>query len=359
MRLRPGGDPTHLAPRVVAWEVTRACNLACSHCRASAMTEPDPAELNTFEGFTLIDEIAATGKNIILILTGGEPLLRPDIFELALRGSAQGLRVVMAPNGTLINDQAARSMVASGISRISVSLDGPSAGYHDAFRGVEGAFEKSLQGIERAVAAGLEFQVNTTVTKANLPLLPEIHALAARLGARAHHIFLLVPTGRGRAMTDQIIGPEEYEDVLHWLYEAQLAGKMELKATCAPHYNRVVRQRARAEGRRVEPAVFGSAAHGRGCLGGRGFAFVSHTGQVQPCGYLELDCGQVRERTFTQIYRESEIFLKLRDDAAYQGKCGACEFLRVCGGCRARAFAATGDFLAEEPLCAHQPGRPA
>ena len=290
--------PSHQAPRLVAWEVTRACNLACVHCRASALTEPDPAELTTEEGFRLIDQIAALGQGIILILTGGEPLMRADVFDLASHGTKAGLRVVMAPNGTLITEDKARGMVASGIERISVSIDGATAADHDKFRGVPGAFDSLMKGLENARKAGLEFQVNTTVTRANMPQIEEIQDMVIKLGAAAHHIFLLVPTGRGRNLTGEIISAEEYEDVLGWFYQRRDKTPIQLKATCAPHYHRILRQKARAEGKKVDFNTFGLDAVSRGCLGGQGFVFVSHSGQVQPCGYLELDCGQVREKDF-------------------------------------------------------------
>jgi len=343
------------APRLVAWEVTRACNLACLHCRAAAINEPDPNELTTAEGLRLIDQIAAMGQGIILIMTGGEPLLRPDVFELAAHGTARGLRVVMAPNGTLITPETAQKIKASGVQRISISLDGSAAQDHDRFRGVDGAFERTLEGLRYARDAGLEFQVNTTVTRGNLGQIEAIQDMAISMGAAAHHIFLLVPTGRGRALTNEVISAEEYEKVLNWFYDRHFKVPVELKATCAPHYHRILRQRARAEGKKVDFATFGLDAVSRGCLGGQGFVFVSHTGQVQPCGYLEVDCGQVREKDFSEIYRFSPVFLELRNRDCYKGKCQVCEYFQVCGGCRARAFEATGDYLAEEPLCLYQP----
>jgi len=317
--------------------------------------EPDPNELTTEEGRRLIDQIAAMGPGIILILSGGEPLMRADVFDLAAHGVSRGLRVAMAPNGTLITPEIAGKIKASGVERISVSLDGASPEEHDRFRMVQGAFERSLEGIEYARQAGLEFQINTTITRSNLGQIEAIQDMAIALGASAHHIFLLVPTGRGRNLTGEIISAREYEDVLNWFYDRQVSVDIELKATCAPHYHRVIRQRAGQEGRKVDFETFGPSAFSRGCLGGQGFVFISHTGQVQPCGYLDLDCGQVRERDFGQIYRTSPIFLRLRDQSLYQGKCGVCEFIQVCGGCRARAYEATGDYLAEEPLCVYRP----
>jgi len=353
---QPGGHAhgPGAGPRLIAWEVTRTCNLSCVHCRAAAQDRPYEGELSTSEAFAFLDNVASFAKPII-ILTGGEPLLRADIFEIAAYGKAKGFRMTMAPNGTLINQEKARQMKEAGIERISISIDGATAASHDAFRQVPGAFEGALRGIAHARQAGLEFQINTSITQQNLAELPDIQKLAVELGAVAHHIFLLVPTGRGKDLAEQTITAQQYEKTLHWFYEQKDQVPLQLKATCAPHYYRILRQRARADGRKVDVQTFGLDAMTRGCLGGIGFCFVSHVGQVQPCGYLELNCGNIREQPFREIWENSEIFKKLRDPSLYQGKCGQCEYLRVCGGCRARAYESTGDFLAPEPLCLYQP----
>ncbi len=356
--------------RMVAWEVTRSCNLACGHCRASALRGPYEGELGTEKCLRLLDEIAAVGKPVI-ILTGGEPLLRADIYDIAAYGNSLGLRMVLATNGTFVTEAVAKKLIEAGIRRVSISLDGPDAGSHDAFRCVPGAFVEALAGIEAMKKAGLEFQINTTITQANLAQIREIHDLAHRLGAAAHHIFLLVPTGRGKELAAQAIIPLAYEETLNWFYEEGLECGIQLKATCAPHYYRIFHQRRKEQGGAAGKAASAGAATGkpsgeltghplnamtRGCLGGSAFCFISHTGQVQPCGYLELDCGQVTKKSFSEIWNDSDIFCNLRDLSLYEGKCGRCEFLRVCGGCRARAYEATGDYLAEEPLCIYEPG---
>jgi AdoMet-dependent heme synthase len=340
--------------RLVAWEVTRTCNLACIHCRAAAMDRPYENELTTEECFGLLDEIQ-TFASPIIILTGGEPLLRPDIFEIAAYGTQKGFRMTMAVNATLLSVERARKLQEAGIQRISISLDGVTAGSHDAFRQMPGAFEGALRGVQYAREAGLDFQINTTITLQNLQELPAIQELTVSLGAVAHHIFLLVPMGRGKDLAEQAIGAEQYEKTLHWFYEQRDQVPLQLKATCAPHYHRILRQRAKADGREVDFKTFGLDAMTRGCLGGVGFAFVSHVGQVQPCGYLELDCGNIREKPFGEIWESSSIFKDLRDFGKYEGKCGGCEFVKVCGGCRARAYESTGNYLAEEPLCLYQP----
>jgi AdoMet-dependent heme synthase len=340
--------------RLVAWEVTRQCNLSCLHCRASADSGPYPDELSTTEGFVLLDQIREVGQPVV-ILTGGEPLLRPDIYELARHGHHLGLRMVMAVNGTLLNGEKARLLKESGIQRISISMDGASAESHDFFRQVRGAYNGILKGIEAAKSVDLEFQINTTVTRHNLHELGKIQEKVIEFGAVAHHIFMLVPTGRGRALIDQTISAEEYEKTLDWLVKRKDDIPLSIKATCAPHYYRILRETAHKEGKEISFKTHGLDAVTRGCLGGIGFCFVSHIGQVQPCGYLEVDSGNIRKQSFLEIWKSSPIFLSLRDQSQYAGKCGHCEYFRVCGGCRARAFEATGNYLEEEPLCTYQP----
>jgi len=353
-RSDPHGEKKRNTLRLVAWETTRNCNLACMHCRASATHGPFSGELDTKASFRLLDQISQVGKPII-ILTGGEPLLRPDIFDISRYGTKKGLRMVMAPNGTLITENLARQMADAGIQRISVSLDGATRESHDRFRGVDGAFEGALRGIKLAKQAGVEFQINTTITKTNLKEIPEIQELAIKLGAVAHHIFLLVPTGRGKYIVDQEITAAEYERTLNWFYDQREKSPLQLKATCAPHYYRILRQRAKQEGKTVTFKTHGMDAFTRGCLGGTGFCFISHRGIVQPCGFLDVNCGDITKTSFPEIWNGSDTFLSLRNFNNLKGKCGRCEFRKVCGGCRARAYEATGDFLAEEPLCNYQP----
>lgn len=317
---------------------------------------PYSGELDTRSSLQLLDQIAQIGKPIV-ILTGGEPLLRPDIFEIATYGTQKGLRMVMAPNGTLVTDDNAKQMAAAGIQRISVSLDGSTKERHDSFRGVDGAFEGAMRGIRSAKNAGIEFQVNTTISKLNYDQIPQILELAENLGAVALHIFLLVPTGRGKYIIDQEISAEEYETTLNWFYNQRNKTRLQLKATCAPHYYRILRQRAKEDGQTVTFKTHGLDAVTRGCLGGTGFCFVSHTGIVQPCGFLDLNCGDVTRQSFADIWKTSDIFTSLRNFKNLKGKCGICEYKAVCGGCRARAYEATGDYLAEEPLCSYEPDK--
>ncbi len=340
--------------RMIAWEVTRSCNLNCVHCRAASSCGPYAGELSTDKCLRLIDDIAASSSPV-MILTGGEPLLRPDIFEIAAYGTDKGLRMVMATNGTLVTPAVAKKMIESGIQRVSISIDGKDAHSHDAFRQQKGAFDGAMKGIEALKNVKMEFQINTTITANNLHQIKDILKLAKGIGAAAHHIFLLVPTGRGKDLAAQAITAADYEETLMWFYRESMTCGIQLKATCAPHYFRIMHQK-RPKGEKPVKKPGGHFHEStRGCLGGITFCFISHTGQVQPCGYLELDCGNVKKKSFASIWENSEIFRNLRDYSKYEGKCGRCEFIKVCGGCRARAYEATGDYLSEEPLCLFQP----
>ncbi|MCX7981510.1 MAG: radical SAM protein [Syntrophales bacterium] len=336
--------PAHL--RIVAWEITRRCNLNCIHCRAASHIKAYEGELSTTECLKIIEQMAMLGTSIV-ILTGGEPLLRPDFKDIATYGTEMGLRMVLATNGTMLTEEIVYQMKEAGISRVSVSLDGPDAEFHDRFRQVEGAFAGAIRGIELLKEMHMEFQINTTITFQNFRLMEKIHDLAVDLGAQAHHIFLLVPVGRAKSMEVENISPEAYERALIWFADHAKECPIELKATCAPHYYRIYREKGFKSPEMMT----------RGCLGGISFCFISHTGIVQPCGYLEINCGNVTKESLVNIWEQSEIFLKLRNLRGYKGKCGSCEFIKICGGCRARAFEATGDFLAEEPLCTYKPKR--
>lgn len=367
-------------PRLVFWESTAGCNLACIHCRRITVADQLlPQDLSTGEAFNLIDQIAAFARPIF-VLSGGEPLFRPDIFDIARHASDAGLIVALATNGTLIDAGVARQIKASGVQRVSISFDGADAPTHNIFRG-PGAFEKALAGMEHLRTVGVPFQINTTVARHNVDQMPETLALAKQIGAQALHLFLLVPVGCGVEIADdQQISPTEYEDVLNWMYDAEMVGGIELKATCAPHYFRIVRQRQAEERRqgifRERPASHhrqqqaGGNGHGasghpggqsamnamtKGCLAGTGVCFVSHRGEVFPCGYLPVEAGNIRQQPFRDIWEDSTLFAELRDPDLLGGKCGLCEFKRVCSGCRARAFGMTGEYLAEEPFCTYEP----
>ncbi|HAM15523.1 MAG TPA: radical SAM/SPASM domain-containing protein [Eggerthellaceae bacterium] len=360
---RPGAGPAAKAfeertgikaPRIIAWEITRSCNLACAHCRAAAHCDPYPGELSLEECKAVMDDIASI-TDPILILTGGEPLMRPDIWEIIDYAHEMGLSPVIGTNGTLISDECAAQIAAHGIPRVSVSLDFPDAAGQDAFRGREGAFDEALAGIRNLRAHGVGVQVNTTITKMNHRLVDDMHELALSEGAEAFHPFLLVPTGRGEDLVDVELSPDEYEEVLTWAYHCQKTSPMHFKPTDAPQYYRIIRQLSAREGREVTPETYGMEAMTRGCLGGITFAFISHVGDVQPCGYFDMQLGNVKETPFSEIWETSPVFDDLRHYDRLRGKCGACEYKGVCGGCRARALATTGDYLAEEPYCAYVP----
>jgi heme b synthase len=342
-------------PRLVYWELTKACNLNCIHCRAEAEWGPFEGELSLEEIRRVLDEIA-TRYSPIIVLTGGEPLVRHDIFQIADHARDAGLSTALATNGTLIDAEIAGRIRDAGIQRVSVSIDGADTATHDGFRGIPGSFERALEGIARLNAVGVDFQINTTITRRNEHQIEDIMSLAETLRAKALHIFMLVPVGCGVEIAEtEMISPERYEILLNWFYDRSRDTVLELKATCAPHYYRIMRQRAREEGRKLTFETDGMAAVTRGCLAGTGVCFISHRGEVRPCGYLPMEAGNVRQSSFVEIWERSPLFLELRDLGNLKGKCGACEYRTVCAGCRARAYHQTGDYLSDEPFCTHVP----
>ena len=363
MGFRPGGGEAAMAyeartgikaPRIIAWEITRSCNLSCAHCRAAAEFGHYHGELSLDQIKTTIDDIV-TITNPIIILTGGEPLMRPDIWEIIDYAQEKGAMPVIGTNATLITDEIAAKMAAHKIPRISVSVDFPTAAEHDAFRGQEGCFDKTIEGIRIAKRHGIGVQINMTVTTLNADKVEAVHDLAEELGIDAFHIFMLVPTGRGSDLLDKELPPAEYERVLAWAYERQKTSSLHFKPTDAPHYYRIIRQLAKAEGKKVTREEYGLDAMTRGCLGGITFVFISHTGDLQPCGYFDMQLGNVKEQSFSDIWTQSKVFNDLRDYSLLKGKCGICEYKAVCGGCRARALSVTGDYLAAEPYCVYEP----
>ena len=336
------------APLRVYWELTRACDLACRHCRAEAVSRRHPQELTTVEGLHLLERLAAFGgSKPRLVLTGGDPLKRPDLWVLIAAAWALELPVSVAPSATpLLEPVEIRSLREAGVEAISLSLDGATAARHDALRGVGGTFERTLEAACAARLAGLPFQINTLVAAETLDDLPAIYLLASELGAARWSLFFLVSVGRGTLLEQ--IRPGEGEDVMRWL--AELTGRgggPVVTTTEAPHFRRVLLQR------------HGGAArgHGAGVRDGNGIIFISHTGDVQPSGFLPLSAGNVRTDDVVSIYRESPLFRRLRRPDVFTGRCGRCEFHSVCGGSRARAYAASGDPFAEDPLCPYEPRR--
>lgn len=344
--------------RLVFWETTAGCNLECVHCRRIDVSkELMKDDLSTEEAFRLVEQIAeASDGGTILVLSGGEPLFRQDIFDIARHAKKQGLTLALATNGTLVDEEMAKKIGDAGIQRVSISLDGADSKTHDAFRKLPGSFEAAIRGIRNLRNLGMEVQINSTIAKHNVHQVEDLYKLAQELGAVALHIFMLVPVGCGvQIAEDQMLPPTKYEEILNWFYDISKEGKMQTKATCAPHYFRIMRQRAKAEGIKVTPKTHGMAAMTKGCLAGSGVCFVSHKGEVFPCGYLPVEAGNIRKQRFKDVWENSEVFRQLRNPDNLGGKCGICEYKKVCMGCRARAFYDRGSYLAEEPYCIYEP----
>lgn len=358
------------SPFIVIWEVTQACDLACIHCRAEAQPHRSPMELTKEEGFRLLEEVKKFG-NPLFVITGGDPLKREDIFEIIEHGVKTGLRMAMTPSATpLLTRDNIFKCVDKGLSRMAISLDGATAASHDRFRQVNGSYKLTMDAVNSAKDAKLPIQINTTVTRYNKGELEEISQLVKSFDAVLWSVFFLVPCGRGEEK-DDIFG-EEYEEVLNWLYEKSLVMPYNIKTTAATHYRRVILQRKKAErqAKGLSPASEGGTFQGpgfamfkdgmhrapRGVNDGNGFVFISHKGEVYPSGFLPVSAGNVRKQNIVDVYRNAPLFKDLRDPDKLRGKCGACaEYKKVCGGSRARAYAVSGDYLAEEPKCIYQP----
>ena len=343
------------APRRVYWEVTRACDLACRHCRAEAAPEPDPAELSAAEGLELLQELARFGEPLPhLILTGGDPLKRMDLFDLIAAARRLGFEVSVAPSGTpRLSTEAVEALSRAGVAAISLSLDGSDADRHDGLRGVPGCYERTLEAARACVAAGLPFQINTLVSAETLEELPAIYRKAVEWGAARWSLFFLVSVGRGAVL--QPITPEQCEHLFERLLDLGEGEGPIVTTTEAPHFRRVVIERARRAARGMATLPRGTMGHGAGIRDGNGIMFISHTGEVWPSGFLPLSVGTVRESDPVVLYEHSRLFRSLRSADLLKGRCGRCEYAESCGGSRARAFAATGDPLGEDPLCRYEP----
>lgn len=341
------------APFLVIWELTQACDLACRHCRASAQPARHPLELSTAEAFGLLRQIREFGEPL-LVFTGGDPLKRDDLDEILAESVRLGLRTAITPSATpLLTRDAVRRFRQLGVARMAVSLDGADAAEHDGFRGVDGSFRITLEALEAARSLGLETQVNTTVTRRNLASLERIAALVADCGARLWSVFFLVVTGR--ALLEDDLEAEEYEQVFERLFRISLSAPFDIKTTEAQHYRRFLAQQRRKGAAPTRPAGRSAELRQAGINDGKGFMFISHTGEIYPSGFLEISAGNVRSVPLARAYRESRLFRVLRDGDALGGKCGVCEYRNLCGGSRARAWAFTGDFLAPDPRCAYVP----
>lgn len=347
--MKPPTDiDTSERPVVLVWEVTQACDLACEHCRAEAKPDRHPDELTTAEGRTLLNAASQFGENQLVVLSGGDPLYRDDIHELVRYGVDQGLRMTLTPSGTAsLNAEQIQRLASAGLSRMALSIDGATAESHDAFRGEAGSYEQTLTAAREAKKAGLPLQINTTVCAQTADDLPAIRDLVADLGAVLWSVFFLVPIGRGSVLDP--VSPTRAEAIMEWLVSVSQDAPFGIKTTEAPHYRRVMAQVQSRNG------SDGSPKRRAGVTAGNGFAFVSHTGEMYPSGFLPVSAGNVRETSPVTLYREAQLFERLRDPNELSGKCGACEFRHLCGGSRSRAYAYSGDPMASDPLCNYIP----
>jgi len=343
------------APKLVYWELTRACDLACKHCRAEAIAQRDPRELSTDEAKALLAELRAFGDPPPqLVMTGGDPLKRPDFFDLVQHGRDVGLPVSVAPSGTpLLTQGAIAALAAHSVESMSLSIDGATAEAHDRFRGIAGCFDATVRAANAMREARIPLQVNTLVTAETASDLPGVFRLLLDLGIMRWSLFYLIGTGRGRDLRE--IRPSQAEVLHHWVYDLSRTAPFAIKATEAPHFRRVAYLRMRAEG--LDEAAIRRTPVGRGfgIRDGNGIMFISHIGEVYPSGFLPVTAGSVRDDSPVSLYRHAELFTAIRDVDRYAGKCGRCEFRGICGGSRARAFAATGDVLGSDPLCPYAP----
>ncbi len=343
----------------LAWEITRRCNLHCVHCRSSSELEvQEHPDFPTEEGKRIIDDIAAFAKPVV-VLSGGEPLLREDWYELASYGTGKGLRMCLATNGTLVTEELCKKIKDAGIRMVSLSLDGSTSEIHDDFRNQPGAFSGTMNAARLFRKHDISFLINSSFTKRNQSDVANVYRLAKELGATAWYMFMIVPTGRGEEIMEELISPGDYEDLLKWHYEMEKNEKdMLVRPTCAPHYYRVRMQLAKKDGEKMEHRSLKFSTGGsKGCLAGQLICLIDVDGNVLPCSYFPLAAGNIRQESISEIWHGSSLFKELRDFSAYKGRCGVCEYNRVCGGCRARAYAVTGDYLQEEPFCNYQPRR--
>ncbi|MFV0437277.1 MAG: radical SAM protein [Desulfopila sp.] len=346
-------------PKWIAWEITRRCNLNCVHCRSSsAMEIADHPDFSLAEAKRILTDISSYAKPV-MVLSGGEPLLRPDVFAIARFGTDLGLRMCLATNGLLVTDTVCREIKRADIRMVSLSLDGANAATHDNFRSQPGAFAGTMQAIELFNRHEIPFLVNSSFTVRNHREIPEIYRLVKGLGAKAWYMFMIVPTGRGEDIMAELIPEKLYDEILEWHYQVEKEeNELLMRPTCAPHYYRLVRQKAKEEGatftrRNLQFSTGGS----KGCLAGQLICMINVDGDVLPCSYFPKPAGNLALSPFKEIWENSELFGQLRDFKSYKGNCGKCEYLGVCGGCRARSYAMSGDFLAQEPFCSYTPLR--
>lgn len=344
-------------PKWIAWEITRRCNLQCVHCRSSSQMEVQGHPDFSFEEAKRILNDIHSYADPVMVLSGGEPLLRNDVFDIAAYGTELGMRMCLATNGTLITKQTCQEIIQSGIKMVSLSLDGATAEVHDNFRNQPGAFAGTMRAIELLNSHGIDFLINSSFTKRNKEQAPQIYELVKSLGATAWYLFMIVPTGRGEEIMSELIPEHEYEDILNWHYDMETEETdLLVRPTCAPQYYRIVLQRSKEEGTRFKRRSLKFSTGGsKGCLAAQLICLIDVDGNIQPCSYFPLSGGNIKEQSFKEIWETSPLFNDMRDFSRYKGTCGRCEYINVCGGCRARAYAMTGDYMAEEPFCKYQP----
>ena len=344
-------------PKWIAWEITRRCNLKCIHCRSSSeeivKEHPDPSKE---ECFRIIDDITSYAKPV-MVLTGGEPLLREDFFEIARYGNKKGLRVCLATNGTLINEEICEKIKDAEIKMVSLSLDGPDEKVHDNFRQQKGAFRATVNAAKLFKKHGIQFLINSSFTKRNQETIPEVYKLAKELGATAWYMFMIVPTGRAEELLNELISDEHYEKILNWHYDMEKQEKdILVRPTCAPQYYRVSFERSKKDGEKFERRSLKFSTGGaKGCVAGQLICLINVDGDVMPCSYFPLPAGNIKKQSFKEIWENSELFKNLRDFSSYKGRCGVCEYVNVCGGCRARAYCLKDDYMEEDPYCKYIP----
>jgi len=345
-------------PKWLAWEITRKCNLKCVHCRSSSLITDKHQGFTTEEAFKMLEDIAEYAKPVI-VLSGGEPLMRNDVFDIARHGTDLGFRMCMATNGMLVTDDVCEKIKSSGIKICSLSFDGSTEEIHDNFRAQKGAFAGAVRAASLFKKHGIEFLINSSFTKRNQSEIPKLARFAKELGATAWYMFMIVPTGRGENIMEELISKEEYEEILNWHYDMDRTEKdMLVRPTCAPHYYRIVLQRNKEEEEedKLEKRTLKFSTGGsKGCLAGQVIALIDVDGDVLPCSYFPKSAGNVRKQSFKTIWENSKLFKDLRDFKSYTGRCGSCEYVGVCGGCRARAYAMNGDYMSEEPFCSYIP----
>ncbi len=342
----------------IAWETTRRCNLKCVHCRSSSEIKVnDHPDFSLDEAKRVLNDIHSYA-NPVMVLSGGEPLLRKDLFDIADYGTHLGLRMCVATNGTLVTAETCRSMKETGIKMVSLSLDGATAPIHDDFRQQAGAFEGTMNAIKLFNEHKIPFLINSSFTQRNKQEATHIYELVKKLGATAWYLFMIVPTGRGEEIMSELIPESEYNDILNWHYDMEAEEHdLLVRPTCAPQYYRIVMQRSKEDGSKFKRRSLKFSTGGsKGCLAGQLICLIDVDGNILPCSYFPKPAGNIREQSFQDIWENSKLFLELRDFKGYKDNCGRCEYVNVCGGCRARAYAMTGDYLAQEPFCSYQPG---